>query len=319
MSVDRTICSTRSPNLQFSRRALLRGSLLAAFGSTALASSHSAGSPLLFDPSIRVISLDNGLTQMALSVGVVPIGVSRPSIYRRLAVEPTLPEGIIDLGESVSEPNLELLRTLKPDLILVNQGIAASSGGMLARVASLAVPSRGFQMLDEDPFEASVQEHRATCEAINRVREGKVYRDGVVASIDGLRSRARSLTSRPILILSGIDRRHTSVLVRNNIFQAVLDQLGLMNAWQGVAMPLGMSVVGLEQIAPLEDATIVAIEGTGNLSEIMASPLWQALRPVRERRVISLPPMWTVGGLPVAERFARHLVPALERLEAWHG
>ncbi len=230
-----------------------------------------------------------------------------------------MPEGIIDVGEDVSEPNLELLRALKPDLILVNQGIAASSGAMLARVASLAVPSRGFQMPDKDPFEASVQEHRATCEAINRVHKGEIYRDCVAASIEGFRSRARLLTLRPVLILSGIDRRHTSVLVRNSIFQGVLDRLGLVNAWQGVAMPLGMSVVGLEQIAPLEDATIVMIEGSGNVSGIMASPLWQALRPVREGRVITLPPMWTVGGLPVAERFASHLVPALERLEAGHG
>jgi iron complex transport system substrate-binding protein len=109
------------------------------------------------------------------------------------------------------------------------------------------------------------------------------------------------------------------VLVRNSVFQGVLDRLGLVNAWDGVAMPLGMSVLGLEQIARFDEVTIAVIAGSGDFSGIIASPLWRSLRPVREGRIVYLPAMWTVGGLPVAERFARHLVPALERLEAGHG
>ncbi|MCW8057240.1 ABC transporter substrate-binding protein [Agrobacterium tumefaciens] len=256
---------------------------------------------------------------MALSVGVTPVGTPAPPRYRRFAVEPILPDDVIDIGADVSAPSLELLRALKPDLILVNRGIAATAGDTLSLVAPLAVPSRGFQTLNGNPFEAAIEEHLATSEALDRVREGESYRDNVITLLDSLSRRVRSVTSRPLLILWSVDSRHSYVLVRNSIFQGALDRLGLANAWQGVAMPLGMSVVGLEQIAPLEAATIVVIEGSGNVSETIASPLWQALRPVRERRVITLPPMWTVGGLPVAERFARHLVPALERLEAGHG
>lgn len=301
---------------QLSRRRFLRESILALLGSLGASRQASAQAT---GGHLRVISLDNSLTQIALSVGTVPIGISAPSRYRRFAVEPTLPDSVVDVGANVSEPNLEVLRGLKPDLILLNQGIAASSGDMLACVARLAVPSRGFHMADTDPFQASLREHRATCEALDRVREGVNYRNNVAALLDSLRNRTRSLTSRPLLILWSIDRRHSYVLVRNSIFQGVLDRLGIESAWKGAAMPLGMSVIGLEQIALLEDANIAIIESKENISDAVAGPLWQALRPVREGRVALLPPMWTTGGLPVAERFARYLVPALERLEAGHG
>ncbi|MHC1548045.1 ABC transporter substrate-binding protein [Phyllobacterium sp. K27] len=306
----------KSTNLQqaISRRQVLRGIALVAahLGATPFARAQTTIVP-------RIVSLDISLTQIALSVGVAPIGISQPSRYRRFAVEPTLPNGVVDIGGNVTEPSLELLRYLKPDLILLNQSISASSGSVLSTIAPLAVPSRGFSVLGEEPFITAGHEHQLTCEALGRVREGEYFQSKITRLIEDFSVRVKPIAGRPVLVLWGVDRRHTYVLVRNSIFQGVLDRLGLVNAWQGVAMPLGMSLVGLDQIAPLEDSNIVVIGGSGSASDIMASPLWQALRPVRERRVVSLPPMWTVGGLPVAERFARHLVPALEHLETGHG
>lgn len=298
------------------RRQVLRVLSGMAFGFPGLVKPLQA-TPLRSAP--RVVSLDTCLTQIALSVGVTPIGIPGPTNYRRSVIEPVLPNDVIDIGGSVEEPNLELLRALKPDLILLNEGIRANSGDVLSLVAPLFAPTRGFQRLQEDPFIASVREHESTSEALGRVHVGESYRTGVTARIDDLNARARASAARPILMLWGIDRRHAYVLVRNSIFQGVLDRLGLVNAWQGVPMPLGMSVVGLEQIAPFEDAIIAVIDSNGNLPEIMASPLWNAMRPVRQGRIVSLPAMWSVGGLPVADRFARYLVPALERLRGGHG
>lgn len=268
---------------------------------------------------LRIVSLDHSLTQQALSVGVVPIAISRPDTYRSSAVEPILPDSVADLGRNVDEPNVELLRELHPDLILLNEGIRAAAGSVLAPVAPLVSSGLELAMERHATLEAAIDAHRRISITLGRVDEGARYRRSVVDRIASTRSSLHGRTGRPLLLLSVIDARHVYVYLRNSIYQVVLDQVGLVNAWQGVTMPLGMAAVGLEQIALLEDAIIAVFEGDRRLNDLIGSPLWRALRPVREGRVVSLPLMWSLGGLPVAERFARHLVPALERLEARHG
>ncbi len=46
----------------------------------------------------RVAILDWGLTEMALSLGIVPVGVSAPDWYRRLFALPMLPPQVQDVG-----------------------------------------------------------------------------------------------------------------------------------------------------------------------------------------------------------------------------
>ena len=92
-----------------------------------------------------------------------------------------------------------------------------------------------------------------------------------------------------------------------------MDRLGLRNAWTGRTGVWGSATVGLDALAPLEDAALFTIDPQPpDLAAVLdASPLWQALPFVRARRVFSLPPVLMFGTLPAADRFAALLLPRL--------
>lgn len=304
----------REGSLRPSRRSLLSGLAAAPLLMETIQSTGRAACQL------SIVSLDHSLTQLALSLGVSPLGIAQPQRYRELVVEPELPPATFDIGSNVAEPNLELLRGLRPDLILLNAGIASSSAHILSNIAPVFhLESRIVDDRSDNDLNIILAEHIRISEALDRVEEGIVYRKTVIALLEAMRERLNRRRQRPLLVVSGIDQRHIDVITRNSIFNRTMHRLGLRNAWQGGATTFGFSYVGLEQIAPLEEAVLVIIDSQIDEQQLTYRKFWRGLRPVREGRVVTLPPMWGVGGLPVAERFARHLVPALERLEAGYG
>ncbi|MGM0913097.1 MAG: hypothetical protein ACQEXC_05110 [Pseudomonadota bacterium] len=71
--------------------------------------------------------------------------------------------------------------------------------------------------------------------------------------------------------------------------------------------------MGLEQLTGRE-ARLVVVEPypLGVEAALADSGLWQQQPSVRDDSLITLPPVWSFGALPSAQRFADHLVAALE-------
>src|SRR5688500_4218141 len=65
----------------------------------------------------RVVSLDYGLAQTLIELGVPPIGLIDTTGWANWTVEPPLPPNVANLGSS-HEINMELLQLLIPDLIV---------------------------------------------------------------------------------------------------------------------------------------------------------------------------------------------------------
>ena len=82
----------------------------------------------------RVVALDWSLAETMLALGAVPLAVGEAPNYRTWLTEPRLPPQVVDLG-LMTEPNLELLVQLAPDLILVGNGQEAAIGRLLERIA----------------------------------------------------------------------------------------------------------------------------------------------------------------------------------------
>ncbi|WP_337133788.1 ABC transporter substrate-binding protein, partial [Staphylococcus aureus] len=88
-----------------------------------------------------------------------------------------------------------------------------------------------------------------------------------------------------------MDARHVRVFGANGLFQAVLDRLGLENAWQGDTNYWGFSLVGVEELLKL-DARLVVVEPypEGVETKLAASGLWQRQPSVRDGSLVTLPP-----------------------------
>jgi ABC-type Fe3+-hydroxamate transport system substrate-binding protein len=281
-----------------SRRALLAAALAAA----------AFGVPATAAVPQRLAVLDWALAELALMLGLKPIAVAEMALYGKRVGEPALPAGATDVGLR-SQPSLELLASLRPDLILTLSGYGPSEA-TLSHIAptwalSLYTPDRA-------PLEKARQGLISLGAVTDRVDAAGSALAGFEMRMAALRERAAPFGSRPILVLNFADERHADVYGHGSLFGDALVGLGLANAWQGTTNAWGFTMIGLDEIAARREAHVLLIS-PGAPADLETSALWHSVPAVRAGRVSVLPPVWQFGALVSAERFAMQVVQALEQ------
>lgn len=258
---------------------------------------------------LRVVPLDFGLAETLLALGVAPVGLPGPAYYRQWVVDPALPGGVADVGQR-TQPNLELLAALSPDAILT----IPEHDPILPQLRGIAPVLRlPIYTPRQRPWDRSAEAARAIGDRLGRADAA----ERLIAAVEERYAAARAALSgrpvRPLLLASFLDPRHLRVYGAGSILHAGLVRLGLRNAWLGRTGTWGSATVGLDALAPLEDAVLFAIDPQPpDLAAVLdASPLWRALPFVRAGRVFTLPPVLMFGTLPAADRFAALLLPRL--------
>jgi iron complex transport system substrate-binding protein len=252
----------------------------------------------------RVVVLDWALTELALLLGVTPIAVAEAPYYRTRVATPDLPAAVADVGLR-AQPNLALIASLKPDLIvrLRHYGPPQSKLEAIAPTLELAIYEA-----DQRPYE------RAT-DALARLGEacGAAGRTSIAMSrIDATLARAGETldahADRSVLIANFADDRRADVFGRGSLFQSALERIGLSNAYVGPTNMWGFATLGLDQLARFDGARVIALS-PGPPASLAQSALWRALPAFKD--VVVLPPVWVYGGLASMTRFATLLSDAL--------
>ena len=262
----------------------------------------------------RIASLDYGLAETLLALGVAPIAVAGARDWHRWVVEPALPAAVADLGSPLAV-NLELLSLLEPDLILSTDFVQRQEPA-LARIAE----TRRITLYEEGaiPLERAREAALTLGGMLSREAAAEALLGEADRFFEHCRERAARLAVPPLLFVSFLDSPHARVYGGTGLYQSVLDRIGLPNAWQGETNYWGFATIGLEQLATNEDVHLVAIEPMDADVRLAldASPLWTRLPFVEAGKFSTLPPVMMFGALPSAMRFARLLVDHLEELAA---
>ncbi len=265
----------------------------------------------------RVAILDWGLTTSVLSLGIAPAGMAEIDLYRRWADDFPIPSGVQDVGLR-TEPNLEILAALKPDLILTTP-FSESVRPLLERIA----PTHSYATYTPDgkPLNRSMQVLRE----IARELRAEARAEAVIAEAEATFAAAReSLNGRaipPLLLAGFMDGRHTRIYGADSLFGNVLDRLGLRNAWDRPVNFWGFTLVGIHELAPYSDAELLAIAPIPPDAPLNTSSegLWRSLPFVRAGRVRTLQTAWAFGDVSTAQRFARDLTRTLLARESGHA
>ncbi|MFS9435203.1 Fe(3+)-hydroxamate ABC transporter substrate-binding protein FhuD [Citrobacter sp. C348] len=259
------------------------------------------------DPK-RIVALEWLPVELLLALGITPYGVADVPNYRLWVNQPPLPDSVIDVGLR-TEPNLELLTEMKPSFMVWSAGYGPAPE-KLARIA----PGRGFSFSDgKKPLAVARQSLQEMAQLLNlqTAAEGHLaHYDSVIAS---LKPRFIHRGARPVLLTSLLDSRHMLVFGPNSLFQEVLDEYGIPNAWQGETNFWGSTAVGIDRLAAYKDVDVLCFDH-GNDKEmdaLMSTPLWQAMPFVRAGRFQRVPAVWFYGGTLSAMHFARILDTAL--------
>lgn len=251
---------------------------------------------------LRLAVIDWGMLETTLALGVVPAAASELIQFRKVAVEPWVPETVSDLGLR-GTPSYEMLRAVAPDLILLS-GFYEYQRPSLERIApvlSLPVFEAG-----KPPFALAERSALALGQRLGRAAEARAYVDQVHAELARIRQALTPFSGRPTFVVSLGDARHFRAFGGDSMFGDVLGRLGIANAWTDTTSYSAAAPVGLEALARVPDAAIAIIAPlppeVGRT--LVDNALWNALPAVRENRVVVLDPINHFGGLPSAHRFA---------------
>ncbi len=255
----------------------------------------------------RIVTLDWTIAETLMGMGVAPQAVAQLSAYHDWVAEPALPDTVVDLGLR-TQPNLELLADLQPDLILISP-MFSNLAPRLNRIAP--VEQLELYIPGSDTWEQMLQLTRDAARLAGQPQAG----ERLIAQAESILLAHRQqlpTATRPLLIVQFMDARHVRVFGENGLYQAVLEQLELENAWPGQTNSWGFAMVGIEELLGI-DAQLVVVEPAplGVQAQLADSGLWQTLPDVQNDSVISLPPVWSFGALPSAIRFADVLTHAL--------
>ncbi|MDN3556637.1 iron-siderophore ABC transporter substrate-binding protein [Halomonas maura] len=260
----------------------------------------------------RFATLDWTLAETLVALEAPPRAVAQIEAYHAWVGEPALPDTTTDLGLR-SQPNLERLASLDPDRILISP-MFANLTPRLQRIAP--VQSLPLYRPDRDTWHEMRELTRSLGRLVERPEAATRLIDRTERKLEALRGRLAEDVPA-LLVVQFMDSRHVRVFGAGGLYQAVLDRLGVDNAWSRPTNAWGFSLVGIEALAGL-DARLVVVEPypAGVRESLDDSGLWQHLVASSRGTPIVLPPVWSFGALPSAGRFADRLVSALESDDA---
>lgn len=275
-------------------------------------------SPILFNlPSAfasvpdarRIIALEWLPIELLMALGVTPMAAAELPNYQIWVNEPKLPDSVIDVGLR-TQPNLEFMAQLKPSLILYSAGYGPSEE-KIKRIA----PGVGFQFNDSSgkPLDVARRSLTQLGDVLGMQQAAEQHLTEFDAFMESMKPRFVGRGSRPILLMAFLDNRHVLVVGKHSLFQQVMDQLGLKNAWQGQTNFWGTAIMGIERLAEVKGADVLCMEHNNSamIQQATSTPLWQAMPFVRENRFQRIPAVWLYGATLSAMHFTRVLDNAL--------
>ena len=254
----------------------------------------------------KIAVLDWGWAESLLAIGVAPQAVAETPLYGDRVVVPALPEETIDLGLR-SWPNMELLRSLHPNLILSQANYGVSEARLQDIAPTMALP---LYTAEQQPLRRSHEALVAIGQRIGRLAAADAYLEGAHARLAAIKAEMISYDGRPLMIVKFTDDRIIDIYGTGSLFDDVLAKIGITNAWNEPTNNWGFATAGLDAIARHPEARLLIIE-PGPPDAFLKSALWQSLPAVQRGDVSTIPPTWVFGAFPSAMRFAEVLRKAL--------
>jgi len=278
-------------------------------GSTLIA--HDLGETCVPQDVERVVTIENSMTETVVTLGVQPVGVTDIELYNaRVNLSIPLSEDAVDVG-SRQEPNLEIIASLEPDLIIAASWRVAEIYDELSAIAP-TITFEGSSSLEimEDYF-------TTIATSLNREAEARQILDDMYQYFEDASAAIAAADIDPQFILSMTwyaDSVATFRLHTDNAFPIeILEQIGLENTWDGEINPNGFSVVGIEALGEIEDTNFLFITDPESAPFYEESEIWNALPLVESGNAHRLnDDLWLFGGPLSAQRLVEAVLEALD-------
>ena len=258
--------------------------------------------------SSRLVTLDWTATEIALCLGISPVGCTEISGYRTWVNVAN--EGLsdaVDVGRR-QQPSLEAIRKLQPDLILTSRYRHASIARALGKIAPVHLIDD--QENDGDMLVSVYQSARQAGAALSRSDDVERLLARFDDDIENLKLRDAGQAGRKLVVaqpLPGVPRLR--VFAPNAAISTLLRKIGFADGIEMPAQSFGFTTIDLEGLASLDSDSTLFILGESVPADILHASLWPMLPVVAQGNVrLTGTPSWPFGSTASLQHLARQIV-----------
>ena len=259
----------------------------------------------------RIVALNWWLAEHLLALDVTPVGMADSEGYREWVAEPAAPESVKSVGRRQA-PNLEAIRALEPDLILVTGHLKAAVPALQAIAPTLVQTTYDT---GSNPWERAREHLLALGKILNREDKARA----VIAQADKDLSETRrqlseaGLANQPAFLVRFLDDRRVRIHGENSMLNQALEQAGLNNVWHRPTNVWGFTPGTLADLGGHPNAWLIYIEPwpDADRQRLQASGLWPYVPMAKTGRITGVGPVWTFGGVISVPRMAQMLAEKL--------
>ncbi|HDZ56772.1 MAG TPA: iron-siderophore ABC transporter substrate-binding protein [Pseudomonas xinjiangensis] len=265
----------------------------------------------------RIAALSWEMVEHLLKLGITPVAVADAPDYRSWVVHPALPPGVPNAGTR-TEPNLELLAQLRPELILITP-LLEDIRDKLERIAPVVSYDDFTQ--DQDNLLMQRENFLALAQRVGRTPQAHQQLAAMDDSIARMRERLIQHFGAQLPDTTVIRFASPTVVYingPNSMPQHAMQLLGLQPAYDAPVSRWGNIQTSVTVLGNIDDGAVLYIEPFAQGERLFATQLWQAMPFVRSRRFAGMRSTWTHGGVFCVEYLAAAITDALLTLPPRH-
>lgn len=285
--------SAKEAAVQSSTQTSSEGSGQAATPAGALKFTHAWGETELAGPAKKVVTLDFSFIDTMVALGVMPVGnagVSESRIPEYLQDQIT--SDVVDVGERKA-PNLEVIESVGPDLILASQDRHNMIKNELQDIAPTVA-------LDDNSYDEILSNMDLIAKAVGKEEEAAKIRVELEKKVAEAK---QQITGSPKVLVVGLFDDEFAVWLKDSFVGSLLTDIGVDYPLQGEKSEvegkgevLNMTLERLSEINP----DYIFIYGD-DLDKYKDNPLFKQMTAVKEQHMIRVDRnIWSRGRGPIA-------------------
>lgn len=270
----------------------------------------SMGEQVFATSPTRVATLDWGLTESVIELGVAPVASGDIKGYREWVKRPSIPTATQDIGTR-EEPNLGKLVEVKPDVILIGANLKELKG----RLESIA-PVVVFDTYQADHNNAEQADKDFMTLATLLGKEAVAVQKLQQRDDTFKRLKAKLETAFPnglpkVATMRFANTTSAYVYGGNSMPQYALEALGIENPIKLKNSQWGLEQKRLRFLRTVDQNVLLYFQPFYQEEKLNKSPLWQAMPFVQNGNVASVESTWTYGGAMSLQYLAESMTDAL--------
>ncbi len=254
----------------------------------------------------RIVALEWLYAEDVLALGIQPVGIADiEGMNTWVDIPVEIGSEVTDVGMR-QEPNLEIITSLQPDLIIGLKNNIEAHYEAFSKIAPTLVfdpyPAEG----QGDQYDEMISTFKTIADVLDKQDEA----EQVLSDLDQTYAEAKAkleaagLTERPFALAMGYSNQNAvtfRISTDNSLAVKILEHIGLTNAHQPEQFEVyGFTTSDVEALPALQDANFLhIIQESDNVIEnqLKDNPVWTGLNFVKEDRVYALGgDMWPYGG-----------------------